>query len=223
MTGNGPGPSGPAAPSRRETFRAIAPVVFLDVVLPYVVFAVLRAAGVRPVVALSLGAAVTVVVIAARAIRTRTLDRLATFILITFVIGIAASFISGDPRLVLTRESVYSGIIGILLLGTTLVGKPLPFYFAQQFMGGSGGGWWEERWSNSSGFRHAFRVISIVWGVALLADAVVRVPVVYAVPLNTAAVLSPVIFVVVLVALAIWTRRYVISARRRAGQTISAG
>ena len=204
---------------KREMFRAVMPEIFFDVVLPYLVFFVLRRIGISDVIALSAGAAVSIAVLLAKAASKRRLDKLAAFILLTFVIGIAASFLSGDPRVTLLRESAYTGVIGLVLLASLLAKRPLLFQFAQQSAGGNGdNSWWEQRWQQAPAFRSAFRTITAVWGSVMLVDALLRLPVVFLVPVDTGVVVSPLIFVIALIGLIIWTRRYIVAQRRKAGQ-----
>ncbi|MBV9729399.1 MAG: DUF3159 domain-containing protein [Pseudonocardiales bacterium] len=206
---------------RRETVRAVLPVIFLDVLLPYLVFFALSKAGVPEVAALSAGAAISIAVLIAKAVSKRRLDKLAAFILLTFVIGIAVSFLSGDPRVALLRESVYTGVIGLVLLASLLAKRPLLFQLGQQFTGGGGdNSWWEQRWRQAPSFRSALRIITAVWGGVFLLDALLRLPVVWMVPVDTGLVVSPLIFVVALIGLIIWTRSYIVAARRKSGQVL---
>lgn len=204
---------------RRRLMRSLVPLVLLDVVLPYLVYFVLSTMGVSDLLALSAGAVVPIVVILVGVVRSRSIDKLALFVLVTLVAGILAGLLSGDARTALARESIYTGLIGLVLVGSLLAKRPLLFQFATQFAGGSRA-WWEERWQRAPEFRRTFRVLTAGWGAVLLADAVVRVVLVYSVPVSAGAVLSPVILVVAMVGLIVWTRRYVIAARRRAGQAV---
>lgn len=198
--------------------RSALPVIFLDVVLPYLVFFMLRRIGVSDLAALSAGAAVPAAVLVAKAVSKRRLDKLAAFILLTFVIGIAASFLSSDPKVTLLRESAYTGVIGLVLLASLLAQRPLLFQFAQQFAGDSS--WWEQRWRQAPAFRSTLRTITAVWGGVMLVDALLRLPVVFLMPVDTGAAVSPLILLVALIGLPIWTRSYIVASRRKAGQVV---
>jgi len=71
------------------------------------------------------------------------------------------------------------------------------------------------------GFRHAFRVTTVVWGIAYLAEAVARVLIVESTSTGTALVLSKAMPYAVAGMLAIWNVAY---ARRshRAGERLGA-
>jgi hypothetical protein len=208
-----------AALGRREMFRAVLPTILLDVVLPCLVFFVLRRTGVSDVTALSAGAAIPAAVLVAKAVSKRRLDKLAAFILVTFVIGIAVSFLSGNPKVTLLRESVYTGVFGLVMLASLLAKRPLPFQFAQQFAGdGSDNSPLEQRWRQEPAFRSAFRTMTAVWGGVMLVDALLRLLVVFLVPVDTGVAVSPLILIVAMIGLIIWTRRYIIASRRKAAQ-----
>jgi hypothetical protein len=57
------------------------------------------------------------------AIRERTLNLFATVMLIVFGLGLLLTFVSGDPRFLLVKESFVTGAAGIAFLVTAAVGR----------------------------------------------------------------------------------------------------
>ena len=98
-----------------------------------------------------------------------------------------------DPRLMLVRPSLYTGLAAVYLLGSVLAGRPLSYDGARP-MAARGGperlAAYERAWDNSPEFRRTHRLMTAGFGLALAADSVLRVVIVYAVPTARAAWLS---------------------------------
>jgi hypothetical protein len=63
--------------------------------------------------------------------------------------------------------------------------------------------------------RRGHRVSSTVWGTVLLAEAAVRVPLVYLLPINVMVGLSTALLVITIGGLITWNARYATQAQRR--------
>jgi hypothetical protein len=74
-----------------------------------------------------------------------------------------------------------------------------------------------ERYRTVPAVRHGHFVASIVWGVGLLAEALVRVLLVFVLPISVVVGLSTVLVVVTIGSLTVWTLWYVRRARRALG------
>jgi hypothetical protein len=97
----------------------------------------------------------------------------------------------GSARLVLVEGSVPTGIIGLVCLGSLWARRPLIYRFALEFIGPETpkGRDFASRWQYE-GFRHAFNVITVVWGVAYLAEAAARIVIVETTSAGTALTIS---------------------------------
>jgi intracellular septation protein A len=51
------------------------------------------------------------------AVRERELNPFATVMLVVFGIGLVLAFVSGDPRFLLLKNSVVTGVLGLVFLG----------------------------------------------------------------------------------------------------------
>ncbi|WP_241481671.1 DUF3159 domain-containing protein, partial [Nocardiopsis gilva] len=78
---------------------------------------------------------------------------------------------------------------------------------------------WDALWATDPGFRSTFVRLTLVWGSGLLAEAVVRLPLVFALPVDVMAGLSTALTAITIALLAVWTVRYV---RRRKATTAAA-
>lgn len=76
---------------------------------------------------------------------------------------------------------------------------------------------WREDWENSPEFRKAMRVMTAVWGVAFLLDAVARVAMAYTLPVDIVPLLGAGLLVTMLIAAVQFSKAYAkrLAARRR--------
>jgi len=113
-------------------------------------------------------------------------------------------------------------VFGFLCLGSLWARRPLIYRFAIEFMGADTpkGREFESLWQYH-GFRHTFRLFTVVWGVTYLAEAVARVIIVETTSTGTALTVSKVMPYVVGAALAAWMFAYGRHARRE-GERLAA-
>jgi hypothetical protein len=135
--------------------------------------------------------------------------------LVAIVAGLALAFVTGDARFAILKDSVFTFVFGLVFLGSLAAPRPLIFRLNQDLAADDAArAGFAAIWERPAG-RRAFRLMTLVWGVGLVAEALARVVLVLALPLGTAAALSPVLPVIVLGGLTLWTVRYA-RARRRA-------
>src|SRR5262245_42186450 len=105
-----------------------------DVGVPAAVFYAARALGVDVLPALVAGGVAALVRVAWVAAVKRRLDGLAAIVGVSFGLLLVVSLLTGDPRILLIRESVLSGAAGLLLTGSCLIGKPLVYAVARRYV-----------------------------------------------------------------------------------------
>ena len=82
-----------------------------------------------------------------------------------------------DATMLLYKDSFATGIVGLIFAVSLCFDKPLAYWFGQRFAGGGtheGDDWWEQMWHSYPTFRRAQRVITMVWAVTLLVEAIVK-------------------------------------------------
>ncbi|MGW0926468.1 VC0807 family protein [Streptomyces sp. NPDC002755] len=137
------------------------------------------------------------------AVSGRTVNGLAGLILVVNVVGLVLSLVSGDPRLMLAKDSGVSSTIGIGILVSVALGRPMMTAAVKPFLV-KGDAVREAAWARlesgaslaSANFRKRERAFSVVWGVVLLVECVVRVVGAYTVPVDTMVWLGSVVMVV---------------------------
>jgi hypothetical protein len=148
--------------------------------------------------------------------QTKRIGIIAIVALAGIVTGFALAFVTGNGIFAVLKDSAFTFVFGLFFLGSLLTKRPLIYTLNLDLAGADaaaraeGAALWEK-----PAARHAFRVMTIVWGIGLMLDAIVRVAVTLSVPLATAAALSPVISLIAVGGLIAWTARYV-RARRAA-------
>ncbi len=153
--------------------------------------------------------------IAAGVARNRRVDAIGVLVLAGIAVGTVLGLVSGNARLVLVEGSVPTAVFGLLCLGSLWSHRPLIFRFALEFMGADTprGQDFQGLW-RYPGFRHAFRLFTVVWGVTYLAEAAARVIIVETTSTGTALTVSKVMPYAVGAVLAGWMTVYGRHARR---------
>lgn len=186
----------------------------LNIVLPFLGYLVLDHEHVGTVTALTIVAIFPLAAILYGWVRTHHTDALSIVSLLFIVVGIATSFITGSARFLLIKESVFTGLFGLVYLGSLLRERPLGFYFGRQFVARGDPvrtARWDDLWQYP-GFRHSQRVITAAWGVAWILDAAIRVALVFVLSVTVFMVVSQVMFFGIFIGLFMWTMAY---ARRK--------
>lgn len=178
---------------------------------PIVAFYVFRALGLGSFESLLLSAVIPGLSTLVQVIRARHLDQLAVFMMGITVVSAAAALIGGDPRFLLAKDGWVTLIAGVWLLATTRANPPVVFMFARPLLEGHigpGGANWDLMWRELPGFRHIWRVASVIWGVATILDAGVRFLFAYTLPIDTVPALNGIQYAVLFIVLQIATNIY---------------
>jgi hypothetical protein len=188
----------------------------LDVGLPLVTYYVLHAAGTSDRVALlaaTLAAGTRIVVVA---VRRRVLNAFGLVMLVIFGLGLVLTFATGDVRFLVLKDSIGTGVLGLLFLCFAAAGHPLTLAATRT--------WDPQRAATMAEYhrrvpavRHGHFVASMVWGIGLLAEALLRVLLVFLLPISVVVGLSSVLVVVVIGSLLAWTLWYMQRVRRTLG------
>jgi hypothetical protein len=109
-------------------------------------------------------------------IRRGRIDLLAGFVLASIVITLILIALGGSPKVYLIRESFFTAAFGLAYLVSLFFKRPLAYYVARYFQTGNHPEnipWFDALWQYQQ-FRHTMRVITVVWGIGFLFEAVVR-------------------------------------------------
>jgi hypothetical protein len=183
-----------------------------DVGLPLVGYYALHLLGVADWPALLTATGLAGARIVWVAVRERSLNLFATVMLVVFGIGVLLALISGDARFLLLKNSIVTGAVGLVFLATVLWGTPLSLAASQSFQPARREQLRHE-YDTDPLVRHGHRLSSTVWGVVLLVEALVRVPLVYTLPVSVMVGVGEAMSISAFAGLISWNLWYV----RRAG------
>ncbi len=179
-----------------------------DVALPLAAYYGLRLAGQSEQVSLLAGAAIAAFRIAWVAVRDRSFDGFAALLAGVLGVGLVLSLFTGDARFLLLKESFGTSTAGIVLLVSCFSRTPMMLIAVRAGSSVAKRAEIDRLAGEVPGFRRAFTRMSAVWGVALLLEALVRVPLVYTLSADVMNGLSVVLLIAVIGGLSLWSVRY---------------
>ncbi|MGW3459660.1 VC0807 family protein [Streptomyces olivaceoviridis] len=181
--------------------------LLIDVALPLGSYYLFKDAfGMSTFAALAWSSVVPAVRTVGGLVRERRTNALAGLILVVNVVSLLLGSVSGDPRLMLAKDSGVSSTVAIGILVSVRFGRPMMTAGMKPFVV-KGDAAREAAWqrlvsgaaAESAAFRSRERAFSVVWGLVLLAECVVRVVGAYTVPVDTMVWLGSVVLVAAMV------------------------
>lgn len=200
--------------------RTIVRSLIWDVGAPIIVYYPLRLLGVSMVLALVAATGVALGRIVFVAVRDRRFDGFAALMAVMFGVGLALTLATGDPRVVLAKDSVVTGVMGVAFLGSCVVGRPLMFALARRTLPPERQAEADARVDTDARYRSHLVTLSAVWGAILLTEAVVRIVLVYTLPVDVMFGLSHVLQFAAIGLAVLWS---VMLGRRAKRQAAVAG
>jgi hypothetical protein len=213
---DGTSPASTQRPAGDGRLRSLATIVVLDVAAPLAAYSLLRSAGLSAITALLLSGIFPAAAVLASGIRKRRLDVIGALVLAGIAAGTVTGLVSHSTRLLLLEGSVPTGVLGLACLGSLRGRRPLMYSFALEFTGPetAKGREMTTLWAYA-GFQRVFRIITVVWGVGFLAEAALRVVIVYNTSTGTALAVSKVMPIICAAILSAWTVGFAASQRRK--------
>jgi hypothetical protein len=208
------------APTRgSKHLGQLAMIAVFDIAGPLVLYQLLRSNGQSTVSALILSGIFPAVGIAINLVRRRKIDAIGILVLAGIIVGTVLGVLTHNAKLVLMEGSVGTVVFGLGCLFSLWTSRPLIYRFALEFIGENTklGRQFTANLANP-GFRRSFVIMTVVWGVAYLVEAVIRVVVVEVTSISTALTVSKFMPYVVAALLIIWTNRYGQARRRHAAK-----
>lgn len=189
--------SGPAA--------AAAQTLALDLVAPAALYYGLRLAGCGTLVALIAGAAVPALNAGHTALRAHRIDTIALLTVATILLGTAVAVTTADPRTLLARGAAVTALTGGWSLVSLSAAHPFCYVITQALLPHRAA-IMDRLWDADPRFRHAWRTISVCWGVTTLVDAALRVLMAYRLPVDVVPALDTALTVLTIVVLQVPTQ-----------------
>ena len=185
-----------------------------DIAAPTGLYYVLHGGGLTNVAALSIAAVLPALAAVYKLVVKHRIDAVALVVLATIVLTVVLSLVAHDPRFLLARDGIATGLWGFWFIATLRARRPAAFLFARPLMEGRkvfGTRSWDSLWETDAQFRRIWRISTTIWAGALLVDAAIRVVMAYSLPVDIVpglgAVLWPVTFVLIQVVTNVYYRR----------------
>jgi hypothetical protein len=186
---HGQAPAGPGSPDHRPDIAAALRPLLIDVGIPIGTYYLLRNAfGVSLWLSLALSSIGPAVRAVAGLVAERKLNVLAMLMLAVNLAGIAVSFLTGDPRAMIAKDSAVSSVIAFAILGSVVLRRPLMSAGLKPFMTRGEPrrtAAWDRLATASPRFRRLELLFSTIWGVTLLAECAARLAGAYLLPVTT--------------------------------------
>ncbi|MCI2417450.1 hypothetical protein MOQ72_08435 [Saccharopolyspora sp. K220] len=199
--------------------------IIADIGLPIVAYWACRSAfGLSEEVSLAVGGVVAVGRALFVAVARRRFNGLAAFLAAGMVVSLLLTLVTGNPRLMLAKESVDLGLLGLLALGSCLVGRPLMYALMRRLNVADEAklARWDHLWQTAPPFRRVFVTLTAVWGSGLLFVSIVRIPLIYSLSVDAMTIVSPVLQWGTIAALIGWSRLYRNQRKRKAAVAMAA-
>jgi hypothetical protein len=170
----------------RTASRSLRPVlqtVLLDVAPPLLAYYGLRAAGASEYAALVSATVLSGLRVLYGVVGSRRLDPFAAYLLLTFGLSLTVGLAITDPRLILIGNTLVNGIVGLIFLGSCVIGTPLTQVVGARFRPAPDD---TDAASAPAGERRIHVLLSAMWGIGLLVEAVARLVVIAGLPVDVA-------------------------------------
>lgn len=172
----------------------------LDIAVPLGTYYLLHTGfGVGTAAALGLSSVVPAARTIFAAVAKRETNTLALLMLTVNIVAIALTFVSGDARLMLAKDSGVSSTIALGILWSVRSGKPMMSAGLKPFVTKGDArrtAAWDALQAQSDRFRAKENLYSLIWGAWLLAECVARLAGAFLLPVSTMAWLGTVVLIV---------------------------
>ncbi|MEQ0559206.1 VC0807 family protein [Amycolatopsis sp. NEAU-NG30] len=179
-----------------QTGSSLLKTLAIEIAVPTGVYYGLHALGASDFAALAAAGVFPLVRTLYQFAKDRTLNGLALVVLVTNVVGMLLTFVSGDARMMIAKDSLGSGITGLVILASAFTAAPIMTKTIRPFLtrgkAANEAAW--ERLSGTAEFDAILRRCSVIWGVGFAIESAVRIAGAFTLPVPTMVWLSTVIF-----------------------------
>ncbi len=150
-------------------------------------------------------------------LRNRRVDALSIMVLGGIGLSLIAYAFGGSPKLLLLRETFITASIGILFLGSILINKPLIYHFGKALAARQSAEDHAKFVAMKDGviFQKTMRLMTLVWGLGLVGEALLRVALIINLPTATYLIVGPIVGYAAFGALMLWNFLYVRATMRK--------
>lgn len=168
----------------------------IEIAVPTAVYYGLHSLGASDFTALALSGVFPLARTLYQFAKDRTLNGLAAVVLVTSVVGMLLTFVTGDARMMIAKDSLGSGITGLAILISAFTTQPIMTKTMRPFLT-RGKTQREAAWERLNGtarFDAILRRCSVIWGIGFTLESAARIVGAFTLPVSTMVWLSTVIF-----------------------------
>ena len=204
--------------SRTATILSLTASIVINIALPILLYLALkRYTSASDFLALVISGVPSMIDSIVGVIRRKRIDLLAGLVLTSILISLILIALGGNPKIYLIRESFFTVAFGLAYLISLFFPRPLAFYFARYFATGNHPEnipWFDSLWQYQQ-FRHTMRVITVVWGIGFLCEAVLRTFLVMVLSITQFLIVSPFVLYGTIGVLFVWMFFYSRQGRKK--------
>jgi hypothetical protein len=161
------------------SLRTFLPSIIGGAVVPLTVYYLVRSHVHSDATALIIAGIFPAAWIVVQFVRQRRIDPVGAVVLFGFAVGVITSTLLGGNTYVLkVRDSAFTAIFGIVCLVSVFTSKRPAIFFVGRYLSAGNDpervAAYDELHTTPTG-QHAFRVLTVVWGIALLLEAGARI------------------------------------------------
>lgn len=142
--------------------------------------------------------------------KTRKVDALSVIVIASITFTVVATALGGSARMIQIRDALVTGVIGILFLLSLFMQRPLIFYLARAVLARNPDPEMpdiESLWALPIA-PYVFRVLTVVWGVGLVAQTALLCGLAWVWPIGRYLLVSPFISYGLVAGLTFWSFWY---------------
>lgn len=206
----------------RKAFGKVGVEILVNFVLPYVVY-IKAEADIGQAHALLAASLPPILWSVVEFARNRRVDAVSVLVIAGIVLSLLAFIGGGSVRFLQLRENLVTGIVGLVFLGSVAIGRPIIYQLARATKLRESRSEAEkfERLRGNQYFRQGMTIMTLVWGLGLLAQTVIACLLVFRMTIRDYLIVSPILSYGAMGGLALWTYWYVRRQKRR-GETARA-
>lgn len=142
--------------------------------------------------------------------RKRRVDAISIMVLGGIALSLLGFALGGSPKLLLMRESLITGLIGVVFVISSLIGKPLMYVLASASLKRQSAEDHAdfETYKDQPGFRRMMSVMTAVWGVGFILETTIRSILVFSMPVGRFLIVGPIVGYTTIGLLMLWTFLY---------------
>ena len=197
------------SPIWRHILQHVVPSLLINGVAPFVVYTLVHT-HLSQLHALMVTALVPLADGIVGLVRQRRINAFGALVFLSLVLSSLLVLVGGSPRVILVRESAFSGVFGVLMLLSLFWPQPLVYYLARHFVAPSASAGWHtfQRAAASPRFRSFLRLLTVIWGLVTVLDAGLNTYLAFHLPVGTFLAVTPLARYSMMGCTFIWTLAY---------------